>query len=288
MTPGFRLVAAACATLLAACQAQDESVPEAAASSPALPALPVAEAQMDRRELLLAVIEAGSAAAAGVSDAQAQRELDGKRFELRLRFGCPNGSAREDAGRRATFDEENRLVQLEAASEISMTTPPVEYLKDGSFEAAEGFWISHPWILEPACPAIPASAVPSASPANPAASTSPTAAPLRPSPSPLPPGSGPGRQVGIVQLFTASDTRTHRRDSRAYRVTERLSENEHPSQTGYDVVIEGRLQALPDGRVIACRASAGRAPTCLISARFEQVAIERADTGAQLAEWPSG
>lgn len=282
MTPGFRLVAAACATLLAACQAQDEPVPEAAASSPALPALPVAEAQMDRRELLLAVIEAGSAAAAGVSDAQAQRELDGKRFELRLRFGCPNGSAREDAGRRATFDEGNRLVQLEAASEISMTTPPVEYLNDGSFEAAEGFWISHPWILEPACPAAPADAAPSAAPAGLPVGTSPIAAPSPSAPV------GPGRQVGIVQLFTVSDARTHRRDSRAYRVTERLTESVHPSRSGYDVVIEGRLQPLPDGRVIACRANAGRSPTCLISARFEQVSIERADTGALLAEWPSG
>lgn len=268
--------------LLPACQAQDDQVPEPAASSPALPALPVAEAPMDRRDLLLAAIHAASAAAAGVSDTQAQRQLDGKRFELRLRFGCPDGPAREDAGRRATFDEEGRLVQLEAASEISTATPLVEYLNDGSFEAAEGFWISHPWILEPACPAVPAGAMPSASPAGPPARTSATAAPSLPSPA------EPVRQVGIVQLFTASDTRTHRRDNRAYQVTERLPENEHPSPSGYDVVIEGRLQALPDGRVIVCRANIGRAPSCLISARLEQVAIVRADTEATLAEWPSG
>ena len=100
--------------------------------------------------------------------------------------------------------------------------------------------------------------------------------------------SQPAPRVGIAQFFTPADARTHRRDGRAYQATDDLAEGETTSSAGYDLIIQGRLQSLPDGRVISCRPDGARQPSCLISARFEQVSLERADTGKLIAEWPRG
>ena len=53
-----------------------------------LPRLPVAEPPMDRAALLIQVAKAASASALGKDISNDLRKLDGKRFEVRIRFGC--------------------------------------------------------------------------------------------------------------------------------------------------------------------------------------------------------
>jgi hypothetical protein len=273
-----------CAALVAGCQAQDERAPSPADSgSPALPQLPAADPPLDREALIMAAHQAASAAAIGEEDGGAQRNLDGKRFELRLRFGCPSENAAQATTRRRALDEERRVVRLEVGPEIDRDASLVEQTVGSEFEAVEGFWIRSPWLLRAACPGRPSTSAPQ--------EDAPAAGPGRSAiSSPLEPGSTeePAPRLGIAQFFTATDARTHRRDRRAYQVAESLSEGEAPSSAGYDLIIEGRLQSLPGGRVIACRANGAQQPTCIISASFEQVSLERADTGELLAEWPAG
>ncbi len=273
-----RIVAAACAALVAGCQAQDQGTPPAAATDPpALPQLPLAEPPLDREALLLAVLRAASAAALGEDDGEVQRDLDGKRFALRLRFGCPLGAG-APATRTWSLDEARGLVRLEVGPEIERETPLAARLAGSEFEAVEGFWIRHPWLLRAGCP--PAAGTAGADPGPDTTG--------EPGPRETARVAGPVAQLGIAQFYTAADARTHRRDSRAYAATETLSKGQSPSAQGYDLVVEGRLQALRDGPVIACTPDGERPPSCIVSARFEQISLERADNRQLIAEWPRG
>jgi hypothetical protein len=284
MAPIVRLAAFACAVLVAGCDAPDSDPPaEPASSSAARPRLPVAEAPLDREALLVAVMRAASAAAAGQDSQQAQRALDGRRFELRLRFGCPNEDVAQGDTRIVRLDSERRVVRIEIGPEIERDTPLADETAGSEFEAVEGFWIRRPWMLDAACPRPAAQASAPGGTERPATDA---AAPI--DAANAEPRSQPAPHVGIAQFFTQTDARTHRRDGRAYQAADELEEGETPSSAGYDLIIQGRLQSLPGGTVISCRPNGARQPSCLISARFEQVSLERADTGELIAEWPRG
>lgn len=246
-------------------------------SNSVIPPLPVVEPPMDREALLMAVIRAASATAGGKEDKDVQRLLDGKRFELRMRFGCDGAEKDGGAPRSWTFDEERRVLRIRVATDISADTPLLSKLGMGQIEAAEGFWITRPWLLTAGCPAkeraspVPPPATPDAAPASPPAAD--------PSPSP------PLPRLAIAQFFTASDSRTHRRE-RAYEVTRTLESGAEPGIQGFDLVVAGRLKRLDDHPVIAClNESTGQAPSCLISSEFERVTIEQPGTGETIADW---
>lgn len=276
MGPGLRLSAICGLVLLTACEARIGDETKMADAPAVLPTLQVTDAPLTRADLLLAVMRAGSAAAVGGNDAAAQRGLADKRFELRLRFGCADAAIAAAPGA-AAFDPQARTVKLSFPAELNLANPAFGTLLGQDVEAIEGFWIRRPWLLEPACPLAVAERMPTATLSNGLPSVpSPPAEPLE-----LP-------RIGIAQIFTQSDARTHRREQRAYQATESLVVDEAPSRAGYDMVIEGRLRAFPTGHVIACAPAADRPPTCMISARFDSVSIERADTGELVADWPSG
>src|SRR5690606_32843882 len=119
-------------------------------SQSAVDVLPVAEPPLDRSELLLAVAQAASDFAAGHDDATRQRALDGRLFEVALRFGCSNDG---DDARLWSFDAPTRVLRVRVAPELSADSPEVTRLELGDFEAIEGFWVRRPWLLEAACPA---------------------------------------------------------------------------------------------------------------------------------------
>ena len=260
-----------------------------------LPRLPVVEPPMDRETLLLAVARAASAAALGRDDGARQRELDGKRFEVRVRFGCPPESAGTESGRfDVRFDEKDRTLRLRASPDLGLEDAPVEALAAERIEAVEGFWIQRPWLLADGCPAVPR---------RPAAETSgdeePAAAgekgnapeaPTKPAAGAVEAAGRPGntRRVGIAQFFTETDPRTGRRDHRAYEATKVLEKTEQPSAQGYNLVLSGRLSAEPLGRVISCSVpGAGAPPQCVVSADFDRVWIEWPGSKQIVAEWSS-
>jgi hypothetical protein len=270
------LAAALCIALAAGCDGQHAAAPAGQTSEPsARRQLPVANPPLDREALLLEVVRAASAAATGMDRAEEDRQLDGKQFELRLRFGCPGDPTGGDESRNWSLDEAQRVLRIEIKPELVSDAPLVKDILDSAFEAAEGFWIRRPWLLQAAC--LRSQAAPPESGGEADAET-----PATPTPD------APPVRLGLVQFFTSDEGRTHRRGNRPYQATESLAVGEQPSSAGYDLVIRGRLQSLPDGRVIACTSSGSGQPSCIVSARFEEVSLERADTAELLAEWPSG
>jgi hypothetical protein len=252
------------------------------------PSLPVAEPPMDRATLLQAVARAASATALGQDDGNAQRRLDGKRFEVRIRFGCATGvqPVKGDLPFSVRFDEEDRTLRVRAAPDLMLRDPAVPPLADQSTEAVEGFWLRRPWMLADGCPAVsrsqgraetePATDVPQSrdTPQGRAGDAARSAV--------------YSQRVGIAQFFTGADSRTGRREDRAYEASKVLAENEQPSAEGYNLVLSGRLRRLPGGRVIACRlGNADAPPECVVSAEFDRVRIEVPSTKNVLAEWSS-
>jgi hypothetical protein len=283
------IFALATISLTFGCQQPDDAQKDAnpaSSTAPVVPALPIVVPPLSREGLLLAVAHAASAAALGQSDTEEQRQLDGKRFELRMRFGCDDdASATPDDPRSWTFDEKRRVLSLQVKPELNKKLPLIEELSGSSYEAVEGFWIRRPWLLTAACPAsppeetAPEGAASSKADTKEAASEKPAATPSA--------AAGLTPRIGIAQFFTATDARTHRRDNRAYKTTRVLKEGETPSADGYDLVISGRLRRLADGRVIACRVDdPSTPPDCILSAEFDKVSIEL-PSGEVIAKWSS-
>lgn len=258
-----------------------------------LPVVPRPDPPLDRAGLLAAVAQAASRAASGQADSEAQRGLDGRPFEVRIRFGCRGPTAELDqAWLGWSFDSERRRLRVRARPTIGENEPLVEAVAPGEFEAVEGFWIPRPWLLDPVCPAAarpeprpePVEGAPA--PELPAAATDvPPAEPATVPPEPLP----LSPRIGIAQFFTDTDPRTGRRQGRPFESIQVLEEGRQPDARGFVLVLSGRLRALPGAGVIGCSARAPDSPPeCIVSADFDRVWIEHPGTREIVAEWTSG
>lgn len=240
---------------------------------------------LDRSGLLAAIALAASAKATGSDHSVAQRLLDGRQFELRIRFGCggPSGRLREEwLG--WSLDRETHTLRVRAMPTLSADEDLVGELGAGEFEAVEGFWIPRPWLLEAACPATAAlSTAPGDPVAEPGGGTSAGATQTAGEPLPQWP------RIGIAQFFTGADPRTGRRSMRPYEAVKTIDGDQPIGSQGFDLVLSGRLRALPEKGVILCASKeADSPPECIVSADFDRVWIERPDNREIIAEWGSG
>ena len=267
-------MALAAVTCLAGCQepkpagrAEEAVVPE--------PAVPRMEA-LDRAAILNAVARAASAYAAGNKDLGEQRKLDGRQFQFRMRFGCDGPSS--DLATKVlgwSWDTETGTLRVAARPTLGIEDALVKELAGDRFEAVEGFWIARPWLLQPACPVV------RASPAS--AETPPAGTKTEEEQTPALP------RIGLAQFFSETDARTGRRSMRPYEAVKTGDPNQPIGRQGFDLVLSGRLKALPDGRVVACSsATADRPPDCVVSADFDRVWIESPESQDIIAEWSAG
>jgi hypothetical protein len=289
------LLTVAVAALAVGCrQAPQKEVDENQANTVVeLPRLPIAEPPMDRAALLMEVAKAASASALGKDVSSDLRKLDGKRFEVRIRFGCappalppdvekttkPAAQGQATSPFNVRFDEKDRTLRLRAAPDLTLNDRWIASVVDESVEAVEGFWMYRPWLLTDGCPVVPAQLDSGASDGGLASESKEVAAV---------PIVAPDRKyrVGLAQFFTDTDPRTGRRDGRAYEATKVLPDDKQPSRQGYNLVLSGRLRHLPSGPVIACRTeSANAPPQCVVSAEFDRVWIEDPGTKSLIAEW---
>lgn len=213
--------------------------------------------------MLAAVAQAASAYATGQDDREAQAKLAGRGFTLKIRFGCGGAVEKARAGAMSwQYDEGEQRLTIRATPDIDAAAAGIEAGPEAPIEAIEGFWIPQPWLLTDACPAQ--TEVPAAAPVSP-----PT--------------------VGIAHYFSAQDSRLQRRSKRAYEIVRRAEPAILPPSGGFNLVLEGRLNAWPAGRVIRCTGSgAATRPVCIVSAEFDRVAFENPQTGQTVAQWNAG
>jgi hypothetical protein len=289
---------AAVSLLLTACeqkQSQHSAAENAANAAqqqpgPSLP-LPAPEPPLDRENLLIAALRAASNFSAGVDDSKLQGGLVDKNFEFRIRFGC-GGPGKEGAEKPLdwTFNDKTAVLKVRATPGLSPKDAAVKAIAGEAFETVEGFWVSRPWLLSPVCPKQTTATSDQQQPVPINAKAAAAAVKKGQAKAPPEPATpeAPPQSVGIAQFFTATGPRTMRRSGRPYETTKRLDDGQPPSG-GFDLVLTGRLSALPDGRVIACTLSdSSDQPACVISVEFGKVSIERADTHEQIAQWGPG
>lgn len=243
-------------------QPANESVPAPvkAIAEPVLPIpLPVPLPVLTRRDLIVAAAAATDAVAAGAAVAPNNAALLGRRFEVRLPFGC-NGPAPADETQWAgwTINAGSGALKLSARSELSAEDPWLRAIAGGAeFEAAEGFWMRRPWTAAETCPAQPDSA----------------------------PEPGETQTLALVQLFAAEAPRTRQRGGRPYTSTIKLSDEGTEGPRTFRLLLEGRVTGFADRQPVHCsQSSASARPRCAIAVEFTRLAFEDADARI-MAEW---
>ena len=230
--------------------AQNESAASRTAPEPIQP-LPLPATKLDREHLILAALHAMSAIALGADDSEAQKDLKGREFELRLRFGCPGTAGAKS--RDWSYDDKKHTLRAHFDADLSADNVPSSDLLLKGYEGVVGFTIDRPLLLSAGCPTPQFAAV---------SKTEPT--------------------IVVAQLFTSEESRVQRPES-TYDLTKVIDEAERPTQ-GLDLVVEGRFHELSDGRAIHCAAADGP-PACVVSAKLDRVAIENPVSGTVLGEW---
>jgi len=242
--------------VLPACHREQKAKPtehkEEPAAKPAAPA-PMRDDSLDREGVILAALQAMTDAAIGHDDAEGQRELRGRKFSVRIRFGCPGAA---DPDRSWSYDENKHVLRVKVRSSLTDEGLPKSDLLTKEHQGVVGFALGRPWLLTAGCPVAGFGAVATAEPV-----------------------------IVVAQLFTEADSRVQR-PQRDYDLTKQVEPDQQPSD-GLDLVVSGRLTELADGRPIHCAAQGG-APACIVSARIDRVAVENPATEELLGEWGSG
>jgi hypothetical protein len=235
----------------------------AAVPEPPAPRLPALTPPLGRSDLLAAAAAAADAYAMGRADTPENADLVGRRFEIRIPFGCYGASPEDSAASlRWNYDADDKALRISATPEVWTDLPWVRALAGEQAEAVEGFWIPRPWSSAESCP------TPEARMALP---------PILPTPQ---------QTVGLAQLFETGGSRVHRRDGKPYRTVEKVEPEELQATEGFQLVLSGRVGAFPNGQPVGCHsAGAELQPVCLVAVEFERVAIENPLSRDQLAAW---
>lgn len=264
--------------LLAGCERQPTEPPAVnvrteAPSPPAAraPVVPTPPPALSRADLVSAAAQAASAFAEGRTAASAD-PLVGRPFSVRLPFGCtgpiPAAAQADDRDGVAgwTWGPDRKSIQLRMNPGEWSASALIAASGATSWEAVEGFWIPRPWLASEACPAVRddprQEGVVSASP----------------------------QTVGLAAVFEAGGSRIGRRNGRAYEFAVRRKGDEPlvPPESGYRMLLEGRIAAFPNGQAVACGAPGpNQRPVCIIAVKLDRVAFEDAGDGI-LSEWRPG
>lgn len=221
---------------------------------------------LGRSDLLALAAQAADAAAQGRAPGAELGRIEGRRFELRLPFGC-NGPAAENSNAPTfwRYDPETQALRVHvtpivwAPEDWWVNDPPPD------IDTIEGFWIMRPWTSSEECP-----------------SGGHTAAPVGAEAVTL-----PGQTLAIGEITSAVGAREGRRDGKPYQAVIKVPEDELHISKGFRLRIKGRVTGMPSGGPVRCQQPAGpdQWPICLIGAMTDEVAIENPATGETLATW---
>lgn len=225
-------------------------------ATPAPPAPKVAEVTLGRADIIRLASLAADAASGGSA---VEDMMDGRRFVIRIPFGCgllTDGGL--DKGATYTIEDETLRVRIQPKDWTELPWVASELSRRGAV-GAEGFWIPRPWTGAETCPPDET---------EPADSSS---------------------SLGIAQLFDSESSRVGQRRGRALEATVQVDAEEAEFSKGLRLVIEGRVESWPGGReTVLCRAAkAYERPVCLVGTKLDSISIENAANGERLADWRS-
>lgn len=251
--------------------AQAPAAPSAPAPARAIEPQPLGV--LGRSDLIGLAALASDAVAAGRAPGPEVGEAAGRRFELRLPFGCA-GAASEtsEAQMRWRYDEADEALRINVAPTVWAAA---EWLPTPSLRGAgavEGFWIARPWTSSEACPV--AGEVSGATGAQPVTL--------------------PGQTLAVGQILPTAATGTAggevERERTVYDAVVRVPRGKLDASKGFRVRISGRIARREEADPVRCRQPLGpeQQPICLVEVVTDEVAIENAASGETLATWNVG
>ncbi|KQY89702.1 hypothetical protein [Brevundimonas sp. Root1423] len=269
----FSGAAIAASINLAACQRPEPAEiasPDPEIAAPADPKPQSSPSVLGRAELLDAVAAAASDAAGGVAR-RGPSGIDGRQFRLRFAFGC-HGEDPPPPDVDTDGDGVARWFRPAGGGNLRLSLSPADWSEGDptgpappGFDGVEGVWIPFPWMKSERCPA----------PGLPMMDARTVKAEPR---------------AGLAMLRAKDGSRLGRAgtDDFTHLVRGEAGAPAVAPGDGYRLVIEGRLTAWADGRVIRCRViRSDEPPACVIGAAVDKVAFENA-AGASLSEWRPG
>lgn len=221
---------------------------------------------LGRSDLIELAAVAADATAAGQPARRSAAEIEGRRFELRLPFGCTGPEAADSrAPMRWRYDRDDQTLRLSVSPVAWTATDWWSDAPSAAVDAIEGFWIMRPWTSSERCPA-----------------TRSAASSIGADPVTL-----PGQTLALGQIFYAEGARTGQRSGQAYESVLRMAPEDFDAAGGFQFRISGRIAATRSGGPVHCRQAAGseQRPVCLIAVDIEEVAIEHPVIGKTLAVW---
>ena len=220
---------------------------------------------LTRVEIVQEARRAASAFAIGAKPTLTKSPLIGRRFTVRIPFGCGGpGVSSPTAQADVELDPTTSALKLSARPATWTSLPALADVPNADrIETVEGFWIPRPWVDSEACPA------------------------RRDPPLPATPTPAAAQTVGLAQIFEKGGSRVLMRNDHPYEFVRKLPKDDATLLGhSYHLVLEGRLVGFGDGRAIHCWSeSADHRPICLYAVTYDRVAFEDATSGAVLAEW---
>ena len=223
-------------------------------SPPEAPVPTVADVALERGDIIRLANEAADAASGGPA---VQDPLEGRRFILRIPFGC-FGPTSDSAAQNANYTVEDQVLRVRVLAQDWTALPWIaNETSQPDVVAAEGFWIPRPWTRSEACP--PGDGEPVADVSS----------------------------IGIVQLFDSDSSRIGQRRGRALEATMPIDVGNAGVVKGLKLVLSGRVAPWPGTReTVRCNAAkAFERPVCLVGAKLDSISIENIESGEQLADW---
>lgn len=221
---------------------------------------------LGRADLIALAAAAADGAAAGLEPGPEIAQADGRRFELRLPFGCTGPAGEDSAGpMRWRYDSKAQALRI-SVDPVAWTAQdwwPTEVAN--GVEAIEGFWVERPWTSSEVCP----------NGGDRPAAAGTEAVTL------------PGQTLALGQIFLADGGRGGRRDGKAYESVIRVAADRLDSAAGFRLRISGRIARAGNVGPIRCRQPAGpeQRPICLVGVVMDEVAVENPASGETLATW---
>lgn len=224
--------------------------------------LPLPQTNLEREQLLVEMMRAASYAVVGVAKQSGQPRLKGRRFEIRMRFGCPGEI---DARRSWRFDERQEALRVSVTPDSFAPTdlqpkqagPAADGGQaetDDRPEPTRGFLVDRPTQLVSGCAVEEFAAVPGTS----------------------------ALRFAIVPLAAPGGARA-RELLADYQIVKKIAPDSVPAQ-GLDLILRGRLDSAGNEPVIRCSPS-GASVQCLATAVIDTVAIEDPARERLIAEW---
>lgn len=240
--------------------------PIAASASKPAPAPPLLPRVLGRADLIALAAATADAVASGNDPGPEIAEADGRRFELRLPFGC-NGPAEEgsNAAMRWRYDADEEVLRIHVAPVTWLTEDWWPGAAPAGIGAIEGFWITRPWTSSERCPE----------------------GRDRPAAVDVDPVALPGQTLALGQIFLVEDPRDAKRNDNIYDTVVRVSEDGFDPSDGFRLRISGRIVQTRGAGPVWCRQPAGpeQRPICIVGVVMDEISIENAASGQTLATW---